>query len=202
MNSKDLMVNEIKAIQTRYNGYWFRSRLEARWAVFFDVLGIKYEYEPEGFKLGDNICYLPDFYLPVFAEYIEIKPEGDQRFALHLGSLLTEKTKKKVYLISGIPGLPYEKGEPDYVMEHPYVATLCEPNDVWTPFYWWACCPYCYALKYRNIQLAYLGQVDCSGCCEPKTDGRAVPILIDAYTMARSTRFSRTTQKRPYERLK
>jgi hypothetical protein len=36
----------------RYNGYRFRSRLEARWAVFFDELGVAYRYEPEGFELG------------------------------------------------------------------------------------------------------------------------------------------------------
>lgn len=43
----------IKAIETQYKGYRFRSRLEARWAVFFDVLGIQWEYEPEGFDLTD-----------------------------------------------------------------------------------------------------------------------------------------------------
>ena len=32
----------IKAIETRYNGYRFRSRTEARWAVFFDAFGIRY----------------------------------------------------------------------------------------------------------------------------------------------------------------
>lgn len=53
----------IKAIETEYNGYKFRSRLEARWAVFFDAAGIKYEYEPEGFDLGDGVYYLPDFLL-------------------------------------------------------------------------------------------------------------------------------------------
>lgn len=46
-------LNAIKAKETEYNGYRFRSRLEARWAVFFDVLGIKYEYEPEGLVLSD-----------------------------------------------------------------------------------------------------------------------------------------------------
>lgn len=51
----------IKPIETYYNGYRFRSRLEARWAVFFDALGVKYEYEPEGFDLGDGDYYLPDF---------------------------------------------------------------------------------------------------------------------------------------------
>ena len=33
----------IKAIETKYNGFRFRSRLEARWAIFFDSIGLKYE---------------------------------------------------------------------------------------------------------------------------------------------------------------
>lgn len=75
---------DYKAIETYYNGYRFRSRLEARWAVFFDALGIKYEYEPEGFDLGDGIYYLPDFLIhnivPRYAQgdyftdiYVEVK---------------------------------------------------------------------------------------------------------------------------------
>jgi hypothetical protein len=64
----------IKPIETVYNGYHFRSRLEARWAVFFDTAGIEYEYEPEGFILDDGTKYLPDFYLPRFNIYAEIKP--------------------------------------------------------------------------------------------------------------------------------
>lgn len=54
-------MNDIKPIETFYNGYRFRSRLEARWAVFFDALGVEYEYEPEGFKLPSGKTYLPDF---------------------------------------------------------------------------------------------------------------------------------------------
>ena len=54
---------EPKAIQTSYKGYLFRSRLEARWAVFFDACGVDWEYEPEGYDLGDGIRYLPDFLL-------------------------------------------------------------------------------------------------------------------------------------------
>ena len=44
----------MKAIQTEYKGYLFRSRLEARWAVFFDACGVRWEYEPEGYDLGDE----------------------------------------------------------------------------------------------------------------------------------------------------
>lgn len=56
-------MNELKAIQTEYKGYRFRSRLEARWAVFFDTLGVKWEYEPEGYDLGNGVYYLPDYLL-------------------------------------------------------------------------------------------------------------------------------------------
>lgn len=44
------------AIPTRYSGVQFRSRLEARWAAFFDLLGWKWEYEPI-----DLAGYIPDF---------------------------------------------------------------------------------------------------------------------------------------------
>lgn len=63
----------IEPIQTVYNGYKFRSRLEARWAVFFGTLGVRYDYEHEGFYYGDG-RYLPDFHLPELRSYVEIKP--------------------------------------------------------------------------------------------------------------------------------
>lgn len=69
-------MQDIKPIETVYNGYRFRSRLEARWAVFFDSLGISYEYEPEGLVLSDGSRYLPDFYLPQFFCYLEVKRKG------------------------------------------------------------------------------------------------------------------------------
>ena len=65
-------MKQIKPIETVYNGYRFRSRLEARWAVFFDEAGIRYEYEPEGFEAVEQ-KYLPDFYLPNLKTYVEIK---------------------------------------------------------------------------------------------------------------------------------
>ena len=53
----------IKPIETVYKGYRFRSRLEARWAICFDALGMIWEYEKEGFPLISG-PYLPDFWLP------------------------------------------------------------------------------------------------------------------------------------------
>ena len=68
------MTLSIKPIETDYSGYRFRSRLEARWAVFFNAAGIKYEYEKEGFDLGEAGYYLPDFWLPEAKTWAEVKP--------------------------------------------------------------------------------------------------------------------------------
>lgn len=66
----------IKAIETQYAGYRFRSRLEARWAVFFDELEMDWEYEPQGFELSlprKRIKYLPDFWLENPGQWVEVK---------------------------------------------------------------------------------------------------------------------------------
>lgn len=50
----------IKPIQTEAYGRLFRSRLEARCAVFLTEMGLRWEYEPEGYELPSG-RYLPDF---------------------------------------------------------------------------------------------------------------------------------------------
>lgn len=65
----------IQAIETRYAGCRFRSRLEARWAVFFDALGLRWEYEPETFETWGGGRYLPDFRLPDHNCWVEVKGE-------------------------------------------------------------------------------------------------------------------------------
>lgn len=63
---------QIKPIDTIYKGYRFRSRLEARWAVFFDAFNLPYRYEMEGFQL-ENSRYLPDFWLPNGIRFMDEK---------------------------------------------------------------------------------------------------------------------------------
>ena len=62
----------IKAIETAYAGVLFRSRLEARWAVFMDAVKQKWEYEPERIALPGGGTYLPDF-RTAGGGYIEVK---------------------------------------------------------------------------------------------------------------------------------
>lgn len=56
----------ILPIETLYKGICFRSRLEARWAIFFDEMNIEWEYEPGAFQVpfsGYTLKYFPDFVL-------------------------------------------------------------------------------------------------------------------------------------------
>lgn len=93
---------EIKPIETVYNGYRFRSRLEARWAVFFDEAEIPYEYEPEGFDV-DGIWYLPDFFLPWFNCYVEIKPNRQEEIEKAKKIAKKFATEKAILLCVGLP---------------------------------------------------------------------------------------------------
>jgi len=72
----------LTAIPTEYHGVTFRSKLESRWAEFFDLLEMPWKYEP--FSLTTPIGrYTPDFFAamtpgPAWDWVLEIKPDGYQ----------------------------------------------------------------------------------------------------------------------------
>lgn len=92
----------IKPIETHYKGYTFRSRLEARWAVFFETLGIKWEYEPEGFNMN-GVMYLPDFWLPQVRMWAEVKPANFSKEEIEKALLLSKLSKRPVLQLIGTP---------------------------------------------------------------------------------------------------
>ena len=100
-------MKNINAIPTRYNGHLFRSRLEARWAVFFDELRIEWMYEVEGYSFK-GYKYLPDFYLPRFNFFCEVKPV----YVKEKKHILFSKYKKTELVI--LEGLPIFKGPSDH----------------------------------------------------------------------------------------
>ncbi len=63
----------IEAIKTAYKGIQYKSRLEARTAIFFDCLGLRFEYEPKFFEIEKDFWYVPDFYLRDLELWVEIK---------------------------------------------------------------------------------------------------------------------------------
>lgn len=94
------MTTTIRAIETHYKGCRFRSRLEARWAVFFDALGIEWIYEPEGYVV-DGKPYLPDFWLPRLELWVEIKGN------------LSHRDMQRLHKAVGENGLPLDVDRED-----------------------------------------------------------------------------------------
>jgi hypothetical protein len=94
----------IRAIDTHYDGYTFRSRLEARWALWMDATGIQYEYEPEGYEM-DGVRYLPDFWLPERECWAEVKPKRPDAEEREKARRLSEGTGSPVLFLIGTPGL-------------------------------------------------------------------------------------------------
>ncbi len=89
----------INAIPTKLVGIQFRSRLEAKWAAFFDLLGWPWEYEPI-----DLDGYIPDFVLMFKTPMlVEIKP------ALSITECLdaSQKIKESAFAwLTGVAGKP------------------------------------------------------------------------------------------------
>jgi len=79
----------------KYNGSIFRSTYEVRFAKAFDALGIRWIYEPRRFDLG-TCTYLPDFYLPDFNTYCEVK-----------GWLGPDSIKKNALFSKTFPDIPW-----------------------------------------------------------------------------------------------
>jgi hypothetical protein len=127
----------VRAIETHYQGYRFRSRLEARWAVAFTAQGIEWDYEPEGFELPSG-RYLPDFWLPQVSMWAEVKPTRPTDRELRLAKELAVGSGHPVLLLIGQPDdLAYwaEMPSPNqYHPEYEFLGPKCWQED-FSPFH-------------------------------------------------------------------
>lgn len=100
----------IKPIETSYKGYRFRSRTEARWAIVFDKLNLRWEYEKEGYDLPGYGWYLPDFYVPnqniLISDglIVEVKGIIPTDIELNKANVLSSISELPVIVLSGVPG--------------------------------------------------------------------------------------------------
>jgi hypothetical protein len=92
----------MKVIQTHYEGVFFRSRTEARYAKFFDCLKLQWVYEGEGYDL-DGDRYLPDFWMPSLECFIEIKGKFPNRREVRVARKLQFFTERDVVICHGLP---------------------------------------------------------------------------------------------------
>lgn len=188
----------IQAIETAYAGCLFRSRLEARWAVFFDTLGIQWEYEPQGFELPSG-RYLPDFWLPSLAAWWEVKgkwPGLTSREWL-LAAELAQGSGDLVYLAWGTP-LNDDSGIEYFARENSDNGQM------------WCVCPWCgrIGIEYMAYGARICHHNKCTNWGSPRADSGYPQLarnwdqydpdkyqtwsdsrLITAYRAARSARF-------------
>jgi hypothetical protein len=170
-----------KAIETQYKGYRFRSRLEARWAVFFDALNLRWDYEKEGYEFSDGTKYLPDFYLPEMFTWVEIKPlewaggYWPDRDAMDKAGKLAEATLKRVVIICGSPGL-FPSFSKDQVPYEAYVFFGTSMGN-FDNGYLWCECPSCkeIGIEFDGRAARILHKPDCpvgKACRERHDDPR------------------------------
>lgn len=176
----------IEAIPTLYRGVRFRSRLEARWATFFDAMKIKWKYEPKRFRLSTEQWYIPDFFLPDFPMFYEVKPnrETDNHKANQLA-------------------LDYWDSKADYHRDFPIAIAygdIPDPATVKTSHYGpqnidvvcdygysWCVCPKCHK---PSIQFeGRSGRIDCPCDVDEKDCTYDADELLTAYRVARSRKF-------------
>jgi hypothetical protein len=169
----------IQPIQTAYHGCLFRSRLEARWAVFFDTLQIPWEYEPEGFQTSAG-PYLPDFRIQFrrhvwtwFEVKSDMAPPADPRHRAFAdaGEYLT--------VARGLP----ESFADQFIPRQPKLITLDPPPRGGWQQVGWECWKFDSHLGLTSITAAQYEQIPLRQL--PRRGAR----INQAYRAARSARF-------------
>lgn len=180
----------MQAIETVYQNYHFRSRLEARWAVFFDALGLQWEYEVEGFVLSTGEKYLPDFKVTSpqrFTAWYDIKPVGngpcDKLKQMERDFNAKPKTEHEEYAASFVSFQTLEGDPHECIVEAKPRNISCSPG--YTVMDRLSICPRCGTIAYHDIDEsndgAYFNCYDCDldtpcGGGNPEEKGVIVPV--------------------------
>ena len=181
--------NEIGAIETVFDGYRFRSRLEARWAVFFKTASIRYIYEPECFRLPSGKLYLPDFYLPDVnmrttedkgGIYVEVESSTTNYYGTDYLDELSWITGRSVLLVQGMPKVG---GHCEFT---------CTPyNITWDIDMHFMRCYKCLRVRAQYRDCCQLCEYCLMQSGEKSRCDAAHPSLVHAVKVARSYRFDK-----------
>jgi hypothetical protein len=171
---------------TTYDGIRYRSRLEARWAAFYDALGVTHQYERQHFNLGDGIFYLPDFWLPMIGArgvWVEIKPFEPLPAEIEKACRLAVQTALPVYLFFG-----WVSHSVQYDLGSAYKFYI---DQGWGGGYRWSECPHCGELGVTPGGFAE--QIVCTHAIENRNVYSAeTPRLQAAYMHAQQVQFNDT----------
>lgn len=166
---------------TMLDGIVFRSRLEARWYLFFKSLGLEVCYEPKCFAIEGGIAYKPDFHLPAQLHFplpwwFEVKP-----------SIESDLTKPELFsstmdsAIGILTDLPRDDSDDELCK----FTILAGPGGDYN--YAFCECRYC-----EVIGFTWEGREDRIGCCcsDERRYGYRTAKLAEAFNNARNTKFA------------
>jgi len=195
---------KIKAIPTRFHGYSFRSRLEARWAVVFETLNINWQYEPEGLQSPCGDKWLPDFLLQSQKKkvWVEIKPPGqDADERLHRMAKEMSHGEYIWFISADIPDplrlriLNFQNGGPENYasnLEGTFDMHFGQGDDDcpgWDCDHWLCICVGCGTIDIQFNGRSARIDCDCAKTNSDKDYTSSHPTLLKAYAAARGKRF-------------
>lgn len=167
----------MKAIETTYAGIDFRSRLEARWAAFFDRIGWTWTYEP-----FDGDYYIPDFLIdgdrPML---VEVRPAVTRaEYEAQISTVKVPDWEGDVLILGASPFPRMRSGwalPAGLLGEWPDLLEVA-PEAGQNPRWWgnaeWRCCLFCGAVAVMHEIQSYAcrpcGHHDGDGYCGEPDD--------------------------------
>lgn len=197
--------------------------------MFFDALGIRYEYEPEGFELSDGTRYLPDFYLPEIngGTYVEVKGQMSEKDYRKVKAFWKEGDRP-LYVLGGLPTqAELDRGDIyGYVDKYPDCFGYGIESYGWDWPYLFCVCPACGKVglefdgrgwrvcgDHADIDLAAETYRDKDGITRRfkhpevkgwRSDDKGYSWnqskLVSAYNIARQARFEHGEKPRPFDK--
>jgi hypothetical protein len=133
-----------KSKKTKYNNIEYRSKIEARWAVFFDCLGITHKYEPDWSDVEINLrtyYYKPDFYISIPSSkqefYVEIKTQVPTEYEQLKAAAWAKDIGAIIFFYNLQP--PNDDTESGWLLCWEEIPKKVIMHDQ----YWWCECPAC-----------------------------------------------------------
>jgi len=193
----------MKALETRYNGFRFRSRMEARWAIYFETCGLAYDYEPEGYDLSQVVCrevrgdpdcvcaalealrgkdawYLPDFFL----SDLGFRDEPNPGLFFEVKGLTNDREEGRCLLLGALTQYPV-------IMATTAPFDMAAPQERLTQHWpgWDSYMCFLRCGKCGRIKITFAGgfQLGCQYCSQPMRDDD--PLFRTALMRARAARF-------------
>ncbi len=150
-------------------------------------MGLRFEYEPEGFDFGDGIRYLPDFWLPTLQMWAEVKAVNFTEEERDKLKRLVAETEKRGFLLIGPPS----EEEQQFLV--PYIYETQTDAELVKEYYSQPCVKnakgHFVFLMYDSGDVAFSGMLKGLPMVQRNYEGLQTPQVVNAVAASRAARF-------------